>query len=119
MWLFTREGFFCFGVTDETPESKLEVRTRNRSDLERLKRICPSVQDIEIQEGPLRGSDYRFKAIAETRELEQYLVRSLRNVDYDRFEKAVDREMNEPARTKAYVSCWHALFLWQEQELLP
>ena len=66
MWLFTREGFFCFGTTDETPENRLEVRTGNRSDLERLKRVCPSVQEIEIYDGPLKGSDYRFRAIADS-----------------------------------------------------
>ncbi|MBI4775595.1 MAG: hypothetical protein HY788_15745 [Deltaproteobacteria bacterium] len=117
--MITRKGFFCLGVTDETPENKIEVRARNRSDMERLKQLCPSVQDIEVYDGPLKGSDFRFKALADRRELEEYAVRSVRGVDYDRFEKTVDRETNDPARTKAYVSCRHALFLWQEQEFLP
>jgi len=119
MWLFTREGFFCLGKTDETPENRIEVRARSRSDMERLKRLCPSLQEIRMYDGTLKNSDYRFKALADSREMEAYAARSVRDVDYDRFEKTVDVETNEPARTKAYVSCWHALFLWQEQEFLP
>jgi len=114
MWLFTQDGFFSFGVCREADTDWIEVRARCREDIERLRAACPSLAATHEDEGPIGGSDYRFKARVRREDIVKYAADCLRRVDYSDFKRTVDEKRRQPLRTKAYVSCWHALFLWQE-----
>ena len=111
MWLFTNFGFFS--VVQKPGDSDLTVRSRVRSDLERLReRYLPSLGPV-IEHG---GSDYQFRAKTSHADLAQAMSRIVLDIDYSNFKNAVAEQQGH-ARATAYANVWEAL--WQLKETTP
>lgn len=104
MWLYSVYGFFS--VVQKPGDNDLTIRSRVRSDLERLRRrYLPQMS--EITESAL--SDYRFRATAPHAALADAVYLIAQDIDYSDFKSTVG-EKQGATRARIYADVWNATF---------
>jgi hypothetical protein len=101
MWLFTPEGFFSVVTAEEFGE-ELQVRARDRDDLERVRKgwfpdLGPTVEK--------EGRDYPCRAFCTHDQLSEALVRMTQAINYPNFKNAV-AERHSIERAQIYGKVW-------------
>ena len=100
MWGFTRHGFYS--VVQKPGDQELTIRSRVRTDLERLKlHYLPKLSEIV----ETTDSDYRFRAKATHAAFADALYHIAQDIDYPNFKDTIAQEQG-PDRAKAYNSVW-------------
>lgn len=104
MWLFTSTGFYS--VVQKPGESRLTVRARVRSDLERLrKKYMPELSETFVDV----GTDYRYRAFVDHAAFGRGLARVGEALHYSNFKGEVARTQSQ-RRATAYSNAWTALW---------
>lgn len=103
MWLFTTFGFFS--VVQKPGEKDLTVRSRVRSDLERLREKYLSTLGPVVEHG---GTDYQFRAKASHAELAEAMAKIVKDIDYSNFKNVVSQRQGRK-RHDAYAGVWDVL----------
>lgn len=103
MWLTTTFGFFS--IVQKNRTEHLTVRSRVRSDLDRLRdRYLPTL--TETVERP--GSDYLYRATVSHADLAAAMARIVGEIRYDNFKSEVE-EVQGHARESVYARVWGVL----------
>lgn len=106
MWVFTDIGFFSIVRKPENEDAgRLTIRSRVRSDLERLQELyLPSMGDIV--EGV--GTDYPYRAKAPQNAFADALRLIGENIGYTNFKSEVAANQGHP-RAHVYSDIWREL----------
>lgn len=114
MWIYTTIGFYSVTYSTVEPE-KLQVRARDRGDLERLREVVGEVEGravlSEIIETP--RADYRYRVLVEPRDFPAVLARLSELIDYSNFKNAVAAKQGQE-RARIYSDVWSATYQIQE-----
>lgn len=103
MWLFTTFGFFS--VVQKPGETNLTIRSRVRSDLDRLRqKYLPSLGPV-VEHG---GTDYQYRAKASHTDLAEAMAKMVKDIDYGNFKNAVTQRQGRK-RHDAYAGVWDVL----------
>jgi hypothetical protein len=104
MWLFAATGFYS--VVQKPGETRLTVRTRVRSDLDRLReKYMPELSETFVDV----GTDYRYRAFIDHAAFGRGLARIGEDVHYPNFKGEVARTQTS-RRAAVYSSAWTALW---------
>lgn len=109
MWLFSRDGFYSAVHDDYCNEGELMVRARVIDDLERL------VNKLDLDDADIliiNNADYRYRVKLTSEQWTAYVAREASSIDYDNFKNSLP--VNEQRRAAAYMKCWEAMYLFQE-----
>lgn len=108
MWLATTIGFFSATVSAEDP-SKIQIRARERKDLETLKDVLGL--GAEVLETP--RADYRYRVIIEPEQFPRILEALAAMVDYSNFKDAVKANPDQAHKVHAYHRVWATMKQFQ------
>lgn len=101
MWLATVDGFYS---VIRWHDGRIAIRARQRSDVDRLRKLVPEVKFGRMQVTPRK--DYRYRIFCTRDELEQHVMPAVaRSVTYGNFKAAVDRRFGYKS---AYSTACHA-----------
>lgn len=104
MWLLTNFGFFS--VVKKDASDDLTIRSRTRSDLDRLRNhYLPSLSPSRAHE----GTDYPWRATASASALGEAMSAIARDIDYANFKDEVALSLGKD-RAKRYGKIWSALY---------
>ena len=104
MWLFTKFGFFS--VVKKGTNDDLTIRSRTRSDLDRLRNhYLPSLSASRAHE----GTDYPWRATASASALAEAMSAIAQDIDYANFKDEVAFSLGKD-RAKRYGRVWSALY---------
>ncbi len=104
MWLFTKFGFFS--VVKKGTHDDLTIRSRTRSDLDRLRNhYLPSLSASRAHE----GTDYPWRATASASALAEAMSAIAQDIDYANFKDEVVLSLGKD-RAKRYGRVWSALY---------
>lgn len=104
MWLFTTTGFYS--IVQKPGETRLTVRTRVRSDLDRLrKKYLPELSETFVDV----GTDYRYRAFVDHAAFGRGLARVAEALHYSNFKGEVARSQSA-RRAATYSTAWTALW---------
>ncbi|WP_312669048.1 NUDIX hydrolase [Stutzerimonas nitrititolerans] len=104
MWLFTKFGFFS--VVKKGTNDDLTIRSRTRSDLDRLRNhYLPSLSASRAHE----GTDYPWRATASASALAEAMSAIAQDIDYANFKDEVALSLGKD-RAKRYGRVWSALY---------
>ena len=103
MWLFTTFGFFS--VVQKPGETDLTVRSRVRSDLERLRKQYLSTLGPVVEHG---GTDYQYRAKVSHDALAEAMAKIVKDIDYGNFKDSVSQRQGG-TRHDAYAGVWDVL----------
>lgn len=116
MWLFTPGGVYMPGLIPEKhipadrPDRVLQVRTRRRIDLERLRDSYMGEELGEILESP--GMDYNFRAYCSLEAWAKACYKMALDIDYVKFKEQTEKKFPGPEGKKlhsVYTSIWSTL----------
>lgn len=103
MWLFTKFGFFS--VVNKGDKDELTVRSRTKSDLDRLRNhYLPSLSPSRVHE----GTDYPWRATTSSTALGEAMRVIAQDIDYANFKDEVALGLGKD-RAKCYGKIWSAL----------
>jgi hypothetical protein len=105
MWLLTTFGFFSV-VARQSDPSTLQVRARDRKDLETFRERYLGDTEREILE--LAGTDYEYRLYASHEEVASAVAAAIGDIDYSNFKSAVAQRQGY-ARAGVYGSLWSEL----------
>lgn len=121
MWIFSTSGFFSITKANSDYISKeqvdkglLNIRARNREDLENLKKEVPILSGKKIHEYP--NADYRFRIfiwLVELKELFEYFANK---IDYDNFKNEVKETKGQKDKCSYYASVWSVMNRYQYKD---
>ena len=100
MWIYSDIGFFSIVQKDDY--GTLTVRSRVRQDLNRFKKLSPSLKDHEIIESV--DSDYRYRLIADKTLIMDCMDELVANIKYENFKEEIG--YTEPLRVPLYSAIW-------------
>lgn len=101
MWMMTKHGFYSIVQKSDG----IHVRSRERQDLDNLKKLCGVTLRAEIKETP--SNDYRFRMVVERDDLYFVMSNVAEACDYSNFKAQID---SDPAqRHKPYHEVWGVL----------
>lgn len=104
MWLFTKFGFFS--VVKKGTNDDLTIRSRTRSDLDRIRNhYLPSLSASRAHE----GTDYPWRATASASALAEAMSAIAQDIDYANFKDEVAFSLGKD-RAKRYGRVWSALY---------
>jgi hypothetical protein len=104
MWLFTTTGFYS--IVQKPGETRLTVRTRVRSDLDRLrKKYMPELSETFVDV----GTDYRYRAFVDHAAFGRGLGQVAAALHYSNFKGEVARTQST-RRAAVYSTAWTALW---------
>ncbi len=104
MWLFTKFGFFS--VVNKGDNDELTVRSRTKSDLDRLRNhYLPSLSPSRAHE----GTDYPWRATTSPTALGEAMRVIAQDIDYANFKDEVALGLGKD-RAKRYGKIWSALY---------
>jgi len=104
MWLFTKFGFFS--VVNKGDNDELTVRSRTKSDLDRLRNhYLPSLSPPSAHE----GTDYPWRATTSSTALGEAMRVIAQDIDYANFKDEVALGLGKD-RAKRYGKIWSALY---------
>lgn len=104
MWLFTNFGFFSVVKKDESDD--LTVRSRTKSDLDRLRNhYLPSLSASRAHE----GTDYPWRATTSAFALAEAMSAIAQDIGYSNFKDEVALGLGKD-RAKRYGKIWSALY---------
>ncbi|EPY8492207.1 NUDIX hydrolase [Pseudomonas aeruginosa] len=104
MWLFTNFGFFSVVKKDESDD--LTVRSRTKSDLDRLRNhYLPSLSASR----PHEGTDYPWRATTSAFALAEAMSAIAQDIGYSNFKDEVALGLGKD-RAKRYGKIWSALY---------
>jgi 8-oxo-dGTP pyrophosphatase MutT (NUDIX family) len=104
MWLFTNFGFFS--VVKKDASDDLTIRSRTRSDLDRLRNhYLPSLSASRAHE----GTDYPWRATASASALAEAMSAIAQDIGYANFKDEVALSLGKD-RAKRYGKIWSALY---------
>jgi len=104
MWLFTKFGFFS--VVNKGDNDELTVRSRTKSDLDRLRNhYLPSLSPSRAHE----GTDYPWRATTSSTALGEAMRVIAQDIDYANFKDEVALGLGKD-RAKRYGKIWSALY---------
>lgn len=104
MWLFTNFGFFS--VVRKQSDKGLTIRSRTRSDLDRLrKHYLPSLSPSRADE----GTDYPWRANASSAAVAEAMRAIAEDISYSNFKDDVALQLGKD-RAKRYAKVWSALY---------
>lgn len=104
MWLFTHFGFFS--VVSKEAGDDLTIRSRTRSDLDRLRNhYLPSLSPSRAHE----GTDYPWRATAPTSAVGDAMSAIACDINYANFKDEVALNLGKD-RAKRYGKIWSALY---------
>ncbi len=104
MWLFTTTGFYS--IVQKPGETRLTVRARVRSDLDRLrKKFMPELSETFVDV----GTDYRYRAFVDHAAFGRGIARVGEALHYANFKGEVARTQSS-RRAAAYSNAWTALW---------
>lgn len=104
MWLFTKFGFFS--VMNKGDNDELTVRSRTKSDLDRLRNhYLPSLSPSRAHE----GTDYPWRATTSSTALGEAMRVIAQDIDYANFKNEVALDLGKD-RAKRYGKIWSALY---------
>jgi len=110
MWLVTTIGFFS--ATISNVDGSVQIRARDRQDLENLKeKYAPELSDI-IE---TYTADYPFRALCTREEFPSILARIGADVDYSNFKDEVYKKQGEK-RARLYGDVWTTLLALETKE---
>ena len=111
MWLLTPIGFFSIvQKPSDRQGDTLTIRARVEADLLALRdRYLPDLGPIQSS----RTTDYRFRAVAPRRTVEQAMVRLVADLNYSNFKNEVAKQQGVD-RAEVYHEVWDALYTLQE-----
>lgn len=90
---------------EDTPRGTLTIRSRVRSDLERLKVYLPSMSDIVESD----KSDYRYRTFAARGSVSAAVANLSADIDYDNFKSEISATQG-CARATLYGEIWQVLY---------
>jgi len=102
MWIFTKAGFFS--IVNKTGDDFLTVRSRNRADMNRLKKYFPDMP--EISEGT--GTDYPFRVTVDHDKWAEIMARMSLDIRYNNFKDMI-RGVFGAFRAKLYARIWEVM----------
>jgi len=112
MWLFATTGFYS--VVQKPGETRLTVRTRVRSDLDRLReKYIPELSETFVDV----GTDYRYRAFVDHAAFGRGLGRLGQDIRYTNFKGEIARTQSG-RRAAIYSNAWTSLWdLLKEDDL--
>ena len=106
IWILTKVGFFSIvEKLDDVPRGTLTIRSRVRSDLERLKVYLPSMSEIDVSD----HSDYRYRTVATREAVSSAMTTLSSDIDYENFKSEISNTQGY-ARASLYGEVWQVLY---------
>jgi len=103
MWILTSIGFFS--VVQKPRDSFLTIRSRVKSDLDRLKKgYMPQLSETTTS----GGTDYPYRATISHEEFARGIAKLIKDIRYTNFKNEVLRKMGSQ-REQTYSKVWHTL----------
>ena len=105
MWLFTKAGFFSVVKKGGKPDKPLCIRSRVREDLENLREMEPSLDEVTEE----AGTDYPYRIYATYGQVQTLMALMVEDVTYSNFKDVVAKQQGYE-RAHLYGEVWGVMF---------
>lgn len=109
MWLATKFGFYSI-VQDKKNRNQFKVRTRDKKDLESLRKI-EEFKNRKIHFDSL--ADYHYRIFITKNELTVLMKYLSDNLDYDNFKDKIKEEVSQKDKLPYYTRIWTIMYEYQ------
>ena len=104
-WLFTKAGFFSVVKKGGKPDKPLCIRSRVRGDLENLREMEPSLDEVTEE----AGTDYPYRIYATYGQVQTLMALMVEDITYSNFKDVVAKEQGYD-RARLYGEVWGVMF---------
>jgi hypothetical protein len=114
MWLTTQHGFFSV-VQDKADATKLQVRSRERRDLENFGNLVGwSSEETAREIIETRGADYQWRIVVSREVVARFQQQALEQVTYPNFKSRIAALPDQRHKSHALHDVWDAMAALQQ-----
>lgn len=111
MWLATKFGFYS--IVKSSENNSFMVRSRERKDLDNLKRNVLNFKNRKIHFSEI--TDYKYRIFINKEELAELMLFISENVDYSNFKDKIKSSLDQKDKLPYYSEIWGVMFDYQHR----